>query len=82
MWLNACREEMNEFKSFIWKIGPILKAMQEQTKQMVPVKDLQNKNYQKFLEMLGKYEETNMSVYTNHQASWFIVSDVINKDMK
>ena len=43
--------------------------MQEQTKQMVPVKDLQNKNYQKFLEMLGKYEETNMSVYTNHQAS-------------
>jgi len=25
--LNACRAEMNEFKSFIWKVTPILKVM-------------------------------------------------------
>jgi len=36
---------MNEFKAFIRKISPVLKAMQEQTKQMVPIKELQNKNY-------------------------------------
>ncbi len=39
--------------------------MQEQTKDMVPVKDVQNKNYERFLEMLGKYEDTNLSMYTN-----------------
>jgi len=56
---------MNEFKSFIRKIQPVLKMMQEQTKDMVPVKDVQNKNYERFLEMLGKYEDTNLSMYTN-----------------
>lgn len=63
--LNACWTEMNEFKSFIRKIQPVLKMMQEQTKDMVPVKDVQNKNYERFLEMLGKYEDTNLSMYTN-----------------
>ena len=64
------------------QITPILKTMQAQTKEMVPVKDLQNKNYLKFIGMAQKYEDSNLRVYSNQQESKFIISDTFHQNVR
>lgn len=45
---------------------------------MVPVKDTMNRNYKVFFDMLGRFEENNLMMYTDGNTNKFIVGNLKN----
>ena len=59
--VNKCKEEIREFVIWTKKVMVFLDAFKRQVRTMVPVKEAQNHHYRVFADLLGKYEELNVS---------------------
>jgi hypothetical protein len=86
--VRSAQETINDFRAFGKRVLATLSQIRDSLRPMAAIKENHINNYSKFsnsggfMDILGKYEDSNLNLYVDHNTAKLIVSDSNNPEIK
>lgn len=81
-YVNQCREQVNDFQSFLKKIVPTLKTIREQAEKMVSAKEILNKRTSALVDAMSFYESNGLSRFADQDVTKMVIENPEDPEMK